>query len=82
MNEDIQKVLNSPAGNALKNFIIGKIESVSRIDAMKDGESPERYGKRMLARRIAYDLLVKMFDEFILIEQQRSIKSEKDSLEV
>ena len=82
MNEDIKKVLNSATGDALKNFIISKVDSISRIEAMRDGEGPERYGKRMLARRIAYDLLTEMFNEFIVIEQQRSEKSEKDSLEV
>ena len=75
---EIKKILNSEAGQAMKDFLIEELKELRQIDNLKEYETPTAQTIEIKAQKKAFSKLKDILEKLMTIQDTNTEKSEKD----
>ncbi len=76
--QELKKILNSPAGKELKEYLLGKLRELKNIDNIKRYKTEKAQIIEVDSQQKAYYKLKDILGELITIEEVNDTKPEKD----
>ena len=80
--EDIKKFLNSGVGQAMKDYLLGKLRELNSIENIKEKDVSSHQAVEVKAQRRAYLKLKEIMQEIMTLSENTKVKDPRDSYEV
>jgi len=80
--DEIRKILNSPAGTELKEYLLGKVAELQNIENINEKSTATEQALEVKAQKRAYDKLKSIMDEIGIMSNKPTIKDPRDSYDV
>lgn len=77
--QEIKKILDSEAGQAMKDFLIEELKELRNIDGLKDYKTATAQALELKSHKKAYDKLRAILERLMTINETETEKSERDS---
>jgi len=80
--ENVKTILNSQAGQDLKDYLISKLDELKDIDNLKDLDTPTYMVIEIKAQKKAYRKLKEIFEEITTFSEEPKKPDPRDSFKV
>lgn len=77
--EQVKKTLNSGSGQALKNYLINKLNELKSIDSIKEKDTAIHQALEVKAQKRAYLKLQEILQEIMTFSVEVKVKDKRDS---
>ena len=75
---EIKKVLNSEAGQAMKDFLIDELKELRQIDNLKEYETPTAQTIEIKSQKKAFNKVKDILEKLMTISDSEMEKPERD----